>query len=118
MKEGKPYGGGWEVYGAFNNDDAFKNTTWQPIIYSLFGIRNHKLYGDSDVPYIRDDKSMVDLLKDIAYINVDKRPGYRSTSDPFYNGAKEIQEQYMRMYQFDYKKSCCSKFDFEFKQLD
>ena len=27
------------------------------------------------------------------------------TSDPFYNGAKEIQEQYMRMYQFDYKKS-------------
>lgn len=23
------------------------------------------------------------------------------TSDPFYNGAKEIQEQYMRMYQFD-----------------
>lgn len=26
------------------------------------------------------------------------------TCDPFYNGAKEIQEQYMRMYQFDYKK--------------
>lgn len=25
------------------------------------------------------------------------------TCDPFYNGAKEIQEQYMRMYQFDYK---------------
>ena len=44
MKEGKPSGGGWEVYGAFNNDDAFKITTWQPIIYSLFGIRNHKLY--------------------------------------------------------------------------
>ena len=40
------------------------------------------------------------------------------TCDPFYNGAKEIQEQYMRMYQFDYKKSCYSKFDFEFKQLD
>ena len=32
MKEGKSYGGGWEVYGAFNNDDAFKNTTWIPII--------------------------------------------------------------------------------------
>lgn len=40
------------------------------------------------------------------------------TCDPFYNGAKEIQELYMRMYQFDYKKSCCSKADFEFKQLD
>lgn len=102
MKEGKPYGGGWEVYGAFNNDDAFKNTTWQPIIYSLFGIRNHKLYGDSDVPYIRDDKSMVDLLKDIAYINVDKMPGYRSTSDEelsqAYEQWKDIVEEQIRLY--------------------
>lgn len=102
MKEGKPYGGGWEVYGAFNNDDAFKNTTWQPIIYSLFGIRNYKLYGDSDVPYIRDDKSMVDLLKDIAYINVDKMPGYRSTSDEelsqAYEQWKDIVEEQIRLY--------------------
>ena len=39
------------------------------------------------------------------------------TSDPFYNGAKEIQEQYMRMYQFDYKKSNCRKYDFEFMKI-
>ena len=39
------------------------------------------------------------------------------TNDPFYNGAKEIQEQYMRMFGFDYKKACCSKNDFEFKAL-
>lgn len=37
------------------------------------------------------------------------------TTDPFYNGAKEIQEQYMRMFGFDYKKACCSKNDFEFE---
>ena len=37
---------------------------------------------------------------------------------PFYNGAKEIKEQYMRMYQFDYKKACCSANDFEFERLD
>ena len=30
----------------------------------------------------------------------------------------EIKEEYMRMYQFDYKKACCSKMDFEFKKLD
>ena len=30
------------------------------------------------------------------------------TSDPFYNGAKEIKEAYMRLYGFDYKKACCS----------
>ena len=40
------------------------------------------------------------------------------TTTPFYNGAKEIQEQYMRMYQFDYKKACCSASDFEFEKLD
>ena len=39
-------------------------------------------------------------------------------SNPFYNGAVEIKEQYMRMYQFDYKKACCSVNDFEFEKLD
>ena len=40
------------------------------------------------------------------------------TTDPFYNGATEIKEQYMRMYQFDYKKACCTKGDFIFEKLD
>ena len=40
------------------------------------------------------------------------------TTTPFYNGSKEIQEQYMRMFQFDYKKACCSACDFEFEKLD
>ena len=40
------------------------------------------------------------------------------TSDPFYNGAEEIKEAYMRLYRFDYKKACCSMDDFEFKKLD
>lgn len=40
------------------------------------------------------------------------------TTTPFYNGAVEIKEQYMRMFQFDYKKACCSASDFEFERLD
>lgn len=102
FKDGKPSGGGWEVYGAFNNDDAYKNTTWQPIVYTLFGIRNHKFYGDSDVPYIHDDKTMVDLMKDIAYINVDKMPGLKTTSDvelaEAYEQWKGIIEEQIRLY--------------------
>lgn len=39
-------------------------------------------------------------------------------SDPFYNGVKEIQEMYMRIYGFDYKKACCHKSDFNFRRLD
>ena len=40
------------------------------------------------------------------------------TSDPFYNGAVEIQEQYMRMYQFDYTRAHCSKYEFYFVKYD
>ena len=40
------------------------------------------------------------------------------TGTPFYNGAVEVKEQYMRMYQFDYKKACCQASDFVFEKLD
>ena len=40
------------------------------------------------------------------------------TSTPFYNGAKEVQEAYLRLYAFDYKKACCNANDFEFEKLD
>ena len=40
------------------------------------------------------------------------------TTTPFYNGAKEVQEAYMRIYAFNYKKACCNQNDFEFKKLD
>ena len=41
-----------------------------------------------------------------------------TTTTPFYNGAKELQEVYMRIYAFDYKKACCNQNDFEFRKLD
>lgn len=40
------------------------------------------------------------------------------TTNPFANGAKEIQEAYMRLYGFDYKKACCNPNDFDFIKLD
>lgn len=40
------------------------------------------------------------------------------TDNPFYNGASEIKEQYMRQYNFDYKKACCSANDFNYEKLD
>ena len=39
------------------------------------------------------------------------------TTTPFYNGAKEVAEAYMRIYGFDYKKACCSVNDFDFKAI-
>lgn len=40
------------------------------------------------------------------------------TSTPFYNGAKEVQEAYMRIYNFNYRKANCSVYDFDFRKLD
>ena len=40
------------------------------------------------------------------------------TSTPFYNGAEEVKEQYMRIYGFDYKKACCLANDYELEKLD
>ncbi|CDB05437.1 putative uncharacterized protein [Prevotella sp. CAG:520] len=40
------------------------------------------------------------------------------TTNPFYNGAKELQEAYMCLYTFNFKKACCNQNDFEFKKLD
>lgn len=39
------------------------------------------------------------------------------TTTPFYNGAKEVAETYMRIYGFDYKKACCNANDFEYKAI-
>ena len=35
-----------------------------------------------------------------------------------YNGAQEVKDTYMRLYQFDYKKACCTQSDFEYEALD
>lgn len=35
---------------------------------------------------------------------------------PFYNGAEEVKEQYMRMYQFDYRKACYFANDFDIEK--
>lgn len=40
------------------------------------------------------------------------------TSTPFYNGARELQDAYARLYAFDYRKACCSANDFDFVKLD
>ncbi|MEI3055601.1 MAG: DUF6140 family protein [Phocaeicola plebeius] len=41
-----------------------------------------------------------------------------SSTNLFTNGAKELQEAYMRLYNFDYKKASCNAGDFDFKALD
>lgn len=40
------------------------------------------------------------------------------TTNPFYNGAQEIKDAYMRLFRFDYQKANCNRNDFDVEQLD
>lgn len=82
--DGKPAGGGWNlVRDCFAKSDAWSNPSWQPIIYSMYGLKHGFLWKQMD--WIRDDKSMADILQEIAYINVSKIPN-NTVSDDGYIG--------------------------------
>ena len=75
-------GGGWSIVEeSFRNDieGVAKQPTWQPIIYVMYGYMNGLKY--DDMSYIRDDIDMAKVLQRIAYLNVGKMPGYRTSYD-------------------------------------
>lgn len=75
---GQPYGGGWSLpVDTYNKDDTWKNATMQYIIYSMFAFYNHYKYEELD--WLRDNPTMQEVLKRIAYINVGKMPAYPTT---------------------------------------
>lgn len=78
--DGKPSGGGWSITeDCFVKSDAWANRSWQPIIYATYGILYGKHWAEMD--WIRDDRSMADVLKQIAYVNVSKMPALTTSSN-------------------------------------
>ena len=74
-KSGKPCGGGWSlVKDCFGKQDAWRNVIWQKIAYVMYGF-NHNLKWE-DMDYIRDNHSMIDEMKSIAYINLSNYKTY------------------------------------------
>lgn len=82
--DGKPCGGGWSLCRDFLNTDSFikrinkSAKTWHPVIYTTYGILHNFLHWE-DVDFIRNNPSMVDIIKSIAVINVKKLPGLTRT---------------------------------------
>ena len=75
-----PVVGGWSIpKDCFEKDDAWKVPSWEPIIYTMYGILNGMKYEDMD--YISPDNGMVDVLKYILYLNLSKMPALHSSSD-------------------------------------
>jgi hypothetical protein len=81
VENGKPSGGGWMIFDPMIKDHvkSSKNPTWRRMIYTSYGIINQKAWNEMD--WIRDDLSMVDILKQIAYINISKMPGNIKSED-------------------------------------
>lgn len=80
FEDGQPVGGGWSItehcFG--KREDVWSQRTWQPIIYIMYGYLHGMLWQDMD--WIRDNKNMANVLKDIAYINISKTPGFPRSS--------------------------------------
>src|SRR5687768_12307014 len=76
--------GGWDMREAIRNlktESGLKkgwDKTFSSIVYVSYGIIYKKNW--SEIPYLYDDPSIIDVLNKIAYINVKKVPGGSRTS--------------------------------------
>jgi len=77
---GNPKGYGWSIpEDCFKIDNIdWKIRSWQPIIYSMYGLYNNLSYEEMDS--IRDNNSMANVLRQIAYININKMPALTHSS--------------------------------------
>jgi len=76
--------GGWDFKGMIKGKNsifefATGRNTFRPIIYSSWGILNNFCLFD-DMDNIEDVPSMLNAFKSIAYINIKKTPGARSSN--------------------------------------
>lgn len=104
--EKQPYGGGWSIPRDcfMKQDQKWTVLSWQRIIYTVYGLRNNLKYDEMD--YIRDNYSMGDVLRSIAWINLNKMPARTHSSDGTYielfkNYWKDIVKKQLELYSPD-----------------
>ena len=97
-EEGGPGGGGWSIVkDCFLKHDEnwvtkegrnqWVNPVWQKVAYIMYGFRHSKHWADMD--WIRDNPSMMDEIKSIAWINVNKMPAHTNSCDGNYRWLYE-----------------------------
>lgn len=101
---GNPTGGGWIMSeDGLNHPEAWKQRSYQGMTYITYGYRHNSYWGD--LPAIRNNKSMLNELKSVAYINISKMPGHKNTSDfeaaSYYSLWKEIIKTQITVYNPD-----------------
>lgn len=77
---GKITGGGWSFSEKFSQDNFLDGfDMWKIMIQINFAIHNNKAWKEID--YIENDPKMINEIKNIAYINVNKMPGESESKD-------------------------------------
>ena len=87
-ENGMPSGGGWSL-----TDDCIGKKdeiakSWYKMIYTTYCLRHNIEF--VDMPSNLTNQALVDVLKDVAYINVSKMPGQSQSSESLLNSAYEI----------------------------
>ena len=97
-EDGAPFGGDWSLADEFLNKDDFvekrgkASATYDPIIYASYGILYDKKL--NEIPKIRENREIANVIKKIAIINVSKLPGLTSSKNDkiaeAYKNCKDI----------------------------
>lgn len=98
---GKLQGGGWSICDLFmRQDQNWSNLTWQRVIYTIYGLRNNLKYMEMD--YIRDNHSMGEVLRSIAWINLNKMPAKTRSNQTYIENFrkywKDVVKEQLRIY--------------------
>lgn len=78
--ENGPCGGGWSLpKDCFGKSEAWTNPVWQKVAYVMYGFKNNMTW--EEMPSIRNHKDMIKEIRSVAWINISKMPGPKSSSD-------------------------------------
>ena len=100
--DGKAQGGDWSIVRDcfMKKDQNWSILTWQRIIYTVYGLRNNLKYMEMD--YIRDDRSMGEVLRSVAWINLNKMPSQKQSDQTYRENFKrywkDIVKEQLRIY--------------------
>lgn len=75
-------GGGWSLAKGFINKTDWSTLTWQRVIKVMYSLRNNIPY--NQLKDIKENPDMGDVMQSIAWINLSKMPGGKSSSDRKY----------------------------------
>jgi len=93
--EGVPFGGGWDLKEVLKSKNSIQEyeggkPTFKPMLYTSWGILNNFCLWN-DMGNVEKDISMMEALKSIAYINVKKIPGHKSS---YYKVIQDAYDQH------------------------